>query len=114
MSIALLLTQAPHSRLSSFQTRLRWWIRSSQSHPEAVAHPDQAVAHPGLDRRQRGVEQLGDLAVGVAVVVGQRDGLALKLGQIFQAPTPLPALDAPVPAHRMLALRRLAAPRSDP
>ena len=63
---------------------------SLMRHPQAVAQPDQRVPHPGLDRAGRHAEQAGDLAIGVAAVVGQGDRLALQLGERAQAaPDPL-------------------------
>jgi hypothetical protein len=58
---------------------------ASRAHPQAVAHPDQAVADPGLDRPECNVEQPGDLAVGVAAVVGEGDRLTLQVRQRVQA-----------------------------
>src|SRR5262245_11373762 len=56
-----------------------WWCS------EAVAEPDQAVAHSCLDCWQFGSEPLCDLGVGVAVVVGQFDRLPLQIGQRVEA-----------------------------
>ena len=47
--------------------------------PETVAHPDEPVADPGLDRAQGDLELLGHLTVAVPAVVGQGDRLALDL-----------------------------------
>src|SRR4249920_3016875 len=60
-------------------------------HPQAITHPDEPVADPGLDRAQGDLEQVGYLPVAVSAVVGQGDGLPLHLGEPVQAaPYPLP------------------------
>src|SRR5215470_3864024 len=58
---------------------------SSQGHPQAVAKPDKAVAHPGFDSGETGAEALGDLAVGEAAVVREQDRLPLDTGEGSQA-----------------------------
>src|SRR5215831_12978203 len=54
---------------------------SSQGHPQAVAEPDKAVAHPGLDGGEGGAEAFGDVAVGEAAVVREQDRLPLNAGE---------------------------------
>src|SRR5262245_34859594 len=58
---------------------------SSQGHPQAVAEPDKAVAHSGLDGGEGGAEAFGDLAVGEAAVVREQDRLPLDAGEGSQA-----------------------------
>src|SRR5215472_14264525 len=58
---------------------------SSQGHPQAIAKPDKAVAHPGLDRGEAGAEAFGDVAVGEAAVVREQDRLPLDPGEGTQA-----------------------------
>ena len=69
-------------------------------HPHAVAKPDEPVPQAGLDGAEGHVEQLADLAVGVAAVVGQGDRLALQLGQVARGSGgPAPARGGSRPAR---------------
>src|SRR5215468_3084362 len=58
---------------------------SSQGHPQAVAKPDKAVAHPGLDGGETSAETFGDIAVGEAAVVREQNRLPLDAGEGSQA-----------------------------
>jgi hypothetical protein len=60
--------------------------------PHVVPQPDQPVTKPRLDRPRRHPEQLGDLPVGVAAVVGEHHRLALQVGEGVKAPADALAL----------------------
>ena len=72
------------SRASSAYAAASSWI-SLTTPPQRVAQADEAVADPGLDRAERQLEPFGDLALGVAAEVGERQRLALDRGQRLEA-----------------------------
>src|SRR5215831_6161341 len=73
---------APDRRWRGARRRLRvCGCLSSQGYPQAVAKPDKAVAHPGLNGGEGGAEAFGDVAVGEAAVVREQDRLSLDAGE---------------------------------